>query len=290
MVKKDRGFQICANIFMLLLCACCIVPFLLLIISSLTDENTLVRNGYSFFPEQWSLYAYEYMFLRSRSIIRGYLITIGVTLVGTVCNLTLTTLMAYPLSRRDLPHRNKIGFFVYFTMLFNGGVVPSYIMWTQVFHIKNTYLALIIPNLMMSAFYIMMMRTYFAANIPDAVVEAARIDGAGELRTLIQVVLPMSLPIIASLTLLVGLKYWNDWINGLYYITKPEYFSIQVLLNRMLKDSQAMMEFTANPDQIFPSTSYKMAIAVAGALPVLAVYPFFQRYFVKGIAIGAVKG
>ena len=197
--------------------------------------------------------------------------------------------MAYPLSRRDLPHRNKIGFFVYFTMLFNGGVVPSYIMWTQVFHIKNTYLALIIPNLMMSAFYIMMMRTYFA-NIPDAVVEAARIDGAGELRTLIQVVLPMSLPIIASLTLLVGLKYWNDWINGLYYITKPEYFSIQVLLNRMLKDSQAMMEFTADPDQILPSTSYKMAIAVAGALPVLAVYPFFQRYFVKGIAIGAVKG
>lgn len=290
MVKKDRIFQTAANVFMILLCACCVLPFLLLIVSSLTDENTLIRNGYSFFPEKWSLYAYKYMFTRSGSIIRGYAITVGVTVIGTVCNLMLTVLMAWPLSRKDLPHRNKLGFFVYFTMLFNGGVVPAYIMWTQVFHIKNTYLALILPNLLMSAFYIMMTRTYFSSNIPDAVVEAARIDGAGEFRILTQVVLPMSRPIMATLTLLVGLKYWNDWVNGLYYVTKPEYYSVQVLLNRMLKDAQAMMEFSADPTAVLPSTSYKMAIAVAGALPVLAIYPFFQRYFVKGIAIGAVKG
>jgi putative aldouronate transport system permease protein len=167
-------------------------------------------------------------------------------------------------------------------------------MWTQAFHIKNTLWALILPNLMMNAFNAIMMRTYFTTTIPEAVIEAAKADGAGEFRLLWQIVLPMSLPIISTLALLVGLAYWNDWINGLYYINQDKYFSVQVLLNKMLLDTQFLKSSAGSRLNIdtrqMPSTAIKMAVAVLGALPVLVAYPFFQKFFVKGIAIGAVKG
>lgn len=294
MVQKNRLFQVVGHMIMIILCLLCILPFIMLISSSITSETSLIREGYSFLPKDIDFTAYEYLFTRSSAIGRGYLITIGVTVVGTVINLFLTTLLAYPLSRRNLPHRNVFAFLVYFTMLFNGGIVPSYIMWTQYFHIKNTYAALVVPNLMLGAFYVIMMRTNFQANIPDAVIEAARIDGAGEWRILSQIVLPMSLPIIATLTLMVGLHYWNDWVNGLYYISKDKFYSLQVLLTRMLQDVQYLMSGaggnTGDLAANMPSTGIKMAVAVVGAIPVLMVYPFFQRYFVKGITVGAVKG
>ena len=294
MVQKNRLFQVVGHVIMIILCLLCIMPFIMLISSSITSETSLIREGYSFLPKDINFTAYEYLFSRSTAIGRGYLITIGVTVVGTVINLFLTTLLAYPLSRRNLPHRGVFAFLVYFTMLFNGGIVPSYIMWTQYFHIKNTYAALVVPNLMLGAFYVIMMRTNFQANIPDAVIEAARIDGAGEWRILAKIVLPMSLPIIATLTLMVGLHYWNDWVNGLYYISKDKYYSLQVLLTRMLQDVQYLLSGaggnTGNLAANMPSTGIKMAVAVVGAIPVLVVYPFFQKYFVKGITVGAVKG
>ena len=296
MVDKGKTFQVAANLIMIVLTLFCLLPFLLLIISSITQENALVRNGYSFFPEQIDFAAYKYLLVDSTSIVRGYILSTFVTVTGTVANLAVTTLFAYPLSRRDLPGRALISFFLFFTMLFNGGLVPSYIMWTQTFHIKNTIAALLFPNLMMGAFYVIMMRTYFTTNIPEAVIEAARIDGAGELTILIRVVLPMSVPIIVTLALLVGLGYWNDWLNGLYYINEDRLYSIQVLLNKMLMDVQFLMSNTnaaqslQNQDIALPSTGIKMAVAVMGALPVLVIYPFFQKYFVKGIVIGAVKG
>lgn len=295
MIEKNKGFQIADHIIMILLCIFCLFPFLILISSSITSEMTLVREGYSILPKDIDFSAYRFLLTSSDDIIRGYIITICVTVVGTVINLTLTILLAYPLSRRDLPHRNVFSFIVFFTMLFHGGIVPSYIMWAKYFHITNTYAALIVPNLMMGAFYVIMVRTYFQSNIPEAVLEAARIDGAGEMRILIQVVLPMSKPIIATMILLVGLVYWNDWTNGLYYINKDKYYSIQVLLNRMLQDVQFLMSSSAggNASELandIPSVSLKMAVAVMGALPVLCVYPFFQKYFVKGIVVGAVKG
>lgn len=296
MVDKGKTFQVAANLIMIVLTLFCLLPFLLLIISSITQENALVRNGYSFFPEQIDFAAYKYLLVDSTSIVRGYILSAFVTVTGTVANLAVTTLFAYPLSRRDLPGRAFISFFLFFTMLFNGGLVPSYIMWTQTFHIKNTIAALLFPNLMMGAFYVIMMRTYFTTNIPEAVIEAARIDGAGELTILVRVVLPMSVPIIVTLALLVGLGYWNDWLNGLYYINEDRLYSIQVLLNKMLMDVQFLMSNTnaaqslQNQDIVLPSTGIKMAVAVMGALPVLVIYPFFQKYFVKGIVIGAVKG
>lgn len=296
MVERNRTFQVVVHILMVILCLACVLPFLLLIISSVADEKWLILNGYSFLPAELSLDAYKYLLVDSTSILRGYMISAFVTVAGTCVNLIMTTLMAYPLSRRDLPGRYVFSFFIFFTMLFNGGLVPSYIMWTQTFHIKNTIFALLVPNLLMGAFYVIMMRTYFSSNIPDAVIEAARIDGAGEMRILLRIVLPMSLPIIATLALLTGLGYWNDWINGLYYIQNDELYSIQVLLNRMLMDVQFLMSSAntaaAGNQQMgpLPSTGIKMAVAVLGALPALIIYPFFQKYFVKGITIGAVKG
>lgn len=294
MVRNDRGFQIAANTILILLSAFCILPFLLLIASSLTSEAALVRDGYGFFPKEFSLEAYKYLLFDSKELLRGYVISAGVTLVGTLGNLLLTTLMAYPLSRKDLPGKPFFAFFLFFTMLFNGGLVPSYIMWTQVFHIKNTWWAYIVPGMLMNAFYVIMMRTYFTTNIPETVIEAARIDGAGEWRILVQVVLPMSVPIVATVTLLVGLGYWNNWTNGLYYINDSSMYSIQTFLNNMLRDMQYLMTSAQssglNQNIEIPAIGIKMAVAVMGVLPVLVIYPFFQNYFIKGIVIGAVKG
>ncbi len=292
MVEKNKGFQIVAHCIMILLTLFCLLPFLLLIVSSFTDETTLIQDGYAFFPKKLSLEAYRYLLVDSTAIARGYLISVVVTVVGTTINLLLTVMLAYPLSRKDLPKRNFFAFFLFFTMLFNGGLVPTYIMWTQTFHIKNTIFALLVPGLLMNAFNVIMMRTYINSNIPDAVIEAARIDGAGEFRLLIQIILPMSLPIVATLALLAGLAYWNDWLNGLYYITDDRLFSIQVILNRMLTKTEMLKQAATTGVSMgpMPEIGIKMAVAVLGALPVLIVYPFFQRYFVKGIAIGAVKG
>ena len=294
MVKNDKCFQIIANGIMTVIVSLCVIPFALLIISSFTAEASLIKHGYSFFPKELSLDAYKTILVDSNSILRGYGLSFLLTIAGTTANLLLTVFMAYPLSRRDMPGRRALAFVIFFTMLFNGGLVPSYMMWVNVFRIKNTIWALLVPNLLMGAFYVIMMRTYFTANIPESVLEAARMDGAGEFQTLFWLVIPMSKPIIATLVLLVGLNYWNDWTNGLYYVTNDRLFSIQVLLNKMLLDVQFLMNSaisgaTARNIQL-PAIGIRMAVAVLGALPVFVIYPFFQKYFVEGIVIGAVKG
>lgn len=294
MVEKGKAFRIFSNVLMILIGICSIAPFLLLIMSSVTDEQSLVSIGYSFFPKEYSLYAYKYLLADSTSMVRAYGISILVTAVGTVANLLLTTLYAYPLSRKDLPGRNIFAFYLFFTMLFSGGLVPSYIMWSRTFHINNTIFALIVPNLMLGAFNVIMMRTYFTTNIPDAVIEAARIDGAGEIRILYRIVLPMAMPIMATIGLLVGLAYWNDWQNGLYYLTDDRLFSVQVLLMDIQRNIDSLRRSASQGASVslanLPSTGVRMAITVMGILPIMIIYPFVQKYFVKGIAIGAVKG
>ena len=223
------------------------------------------------------------------------MITIFVTAVGTVLSVLITTLFAYPLSRKELPGRSLFSFFVFFTMLFNGGLVPTYMMWTQTFHIKASLWALILPALLMNAFYVIMMRSFFTANIPDALVEAARIDGAGEYKILFKIVLPLSKPMMATLALMIGLGYWNDWMNSLYYITNEKLFSIQAIWNTIITNIQFLTSgqsaAASNVDlSQLPSVGIRMAIAVIGILPVLCIYPFFQKYFVKGIVVGGVKG
>ena len=254
-----------------------------------------MRNGYSFLPENWSLESYLYIARKGATIFRAYGITILVTIVGTSISLLMTIMFAYPLSRKELPARYPLSFFVFFTMLFNGGLIPTYMMYTNTFHIKNTIFALLIPGLLMNAFYIIMMRSFFTANIPDSLIEAARIDGAGEYLILFKVVVPLSVPMIATLALMVGLGYWNDWLNGLYYLTEPKLFSIQNVLNKMVTDVQFLQTNASSvaatlDTSKLPSVGIRMAIAVIGAIPILLVYPFFQKYFVKGIVVGGVKG
>lgn len=295
MVQKNKGFQIIAHLIMIAFALSCLLPFLLMVSSSVTAEDDLLKYGYSLFPQSLDFSAYKFLLSDSLMIARAYLVTFAVTAIGTVASLTLSTLMAYPLSRSNLPGRKAISFFLYFTMLFNGGLVPSYIMWTQFFHIKNTIAALIIPYLLLNAFYVIIMRTYFSANIPEAIIEAAYIDGAGEGQTLVQIVLPMSLPILATVGLLSGLNYWNNWTNGLYFVTETHLLSVQNLLNRMLQDMQfimssAMSGGSAETAANMPTTAMRMGIATLGAVPVLLLFPFFQKYFVKGIVVGAVKG
>lgn len=289
--KKNKTGQIILNLIFILLCVICIAPFLLMLSSSFTEEATLMREGYNFIPKVFSTYAYSYLIDSSAKILRGYGITILVTVVGTVASLAMTTLFAYPLSRKELPFRGLFSFFVFFSMLFNGGLVPTYIMWTNTFHINNTIWALLIPNLLMSGFFIILVRSYFTTNIPDALIEAARIDGAGEYKILLNIVLPLSKPIMATMALMVGLNYWNDWTNSLYYITDENLYSIQAILNTMISNVQFMQSTSvATSVGTLPSVGIRMAIAVISILPVLCIYPFFQRYFVKGIVVGGVKG
>lgn len=222
----------------------------------------------------------------------------AVTVIGTTVSIIITTMFAYPLSRRDLPGRNIFSFIVFFTMLFNGGLIPSYMMWTQIFHIKNTLAALIIPALLMNAFYIIMMRTYFTSTIPMELIESVKMDGGSEVAVLKDIIVPLSKPMMATLGFMVGLAYWNDWKLGLYYITDTKLYGIQNILNRILSDIQFLSSAVGSGMGVdmesmvasMPSTGIRMAIAVVGVLPVLIIYPFFQKYLVKGIMIGAVKG
>jgi len=225
-------------------------------------------------------------------LIRSYGVTLISTAIGTVAGLFMSIFLAYGLSLRDLPARSVLAFVVFFTMLFSGGLVPTYIMWSQWFHIKNTIWALVVPRLMVNAFQVIVMRSYFQSNIPDEIKEAARIDGANELRILFQIVLPIAKPIIATIGLMIALNYWNDWMNGLYYVTDSKLFSVQQLLNRILSDAQYLSQNNDNVEltTTIPTNSLKMALATVGSLPLILLLPFFQKYYVKGMTIGAVKG
>lgn len=292
MVENRKGYDIIIHTIMIIVCILCIAPFILLISASFTAENSLLTEGYFFWPKEISLEAYKFL-LSDNSIFRAYGVTLLLTVVGTTLSLMVTTLIAYPLSMRKMPGRRLISFIVFFTMLFSGGLVPSYMMWTQIFHIKDTFAALLFPSLLTNGFVIMMMRSYFQSNIPEEVLESARMDGAKEWYILFKIVMPMSLPILATVGLMSGLMYWNDWNNNLYYITDPNLNSIQGLLNRMLTNAQYLKQ-TATMGNVganaVPTTAVRMAVVVLGAVPILCIYPFFQKYFVKGMTIGAVKG
>ena len=280
--KSDKLFSYVSATVMLLLSLSCIFPILLLFMSSITSENSLLKNGYSIFPKEFGFDAYKYLWFSRAKIVRAYAMTIAATAVGTLSSVTITTLLSYPLSRKNLPGRNFFAFFVFFTMLFNGGMIPSYMMWTQTFHIKDSFWALIMPSLLLSGFAVIMMRTYFSTNIPDNIVEAAMIDGASELKILLHIVIPMSKPIISTVGLMTALAYWNDWLNGLYYLTKrTDLYTIQNLLNRLissadfLRNNQANSMIAANIQ--VPSVGVRMAIAVIAIITIPFTNPFWKK-------------
>ncbi len=270
-------------------------PFVLIAISSISSTESLINHGYSFFPQSWSVDSYIYMLAQGKIILRSYGVSIFVTVVGTAISSIITPMLAYPLSRKDFKLRGLFTFLVFFSLLFNGGVVPSYIMWTRVFSLKNTIWALIIPTYLMNGFNVLLVKNYFESNVPKELIEAAQIDGADELTIFSKIMIPLSVPVIVTVGMFTGLAYWNDWINGLYYINDPSLYGVQQLLIRILNNiaflrSSAGASIIGNVVISLPGDSIRMALAVIGILPILIVFPLLQKYFIRGIVIGAVKG
>ncbi len=283
------------NVAFIVLSLICLLPVVLVAIVSVTHGDSIIENGYSFMPNQLSLIAYESLFKDYGMVLGGYSVSIGITIVGTVLSVILMALFAYPISRSDYPFRNAFTFFLFFTMLFNGGLVSRYLVYTQLLGLKDSYISLIMP-LLIIPFNVIIMRTFFQTTIHPALIESARIDGAGEIRIFLRIVLPLSLPVLATMALFSTIHYWNDWFNALLFITTEEKYPLQYLMMRVLNDVQYLrsnVELAAqNPELMknLPSESLQMAMAVVGMGPILLVYPFFQKYFVKGLTVGAVKG
>ena len=286
----NAGAVLAAGLFAFL----CVFPFLFVVIISLTDEMTLNRNGYRIWPEQWSLEAYKYVFRSGDQLLQSYGVTILVTLIGTVLSLVLIALFSYAISRRSFKYRNFFAFFAFFTMLFNGGLVPTYIVVTQLLGLKDSIWALILP-LTVNAFYIMIMRTFFSISVPESIIEAGKIDGASELGIFTRLVLPLSLPGLATIGLFSTLGYWNDWFNALLYIDSANLVPLQAMLMRIENSMQFILQNSNNPSvnvgllSSLPQDTSRMAMVVLATGPIVLAYPFFQRYFVQGLTIGAVK-
>lgn len=270
--------------------AMCVFPLLLVLATSFTEEKSLALHGYRLIPGQLSLDAYNFILNDSTQLVYSYIVTIAVTVCGTIGCLFFTALLAYPISRSEFKYKYPISFYVFFTMLFNGGLVPFYILVTQYLHLKDTLWALIFPYFI-QPFFVLMMRTFFAS-LPDALVESARIEGAGELRIFFQIVVPLSTPVLATVGLFVSLVYWNDWFLALLFIEDRTLLPLQYLLMTLMSNIEVL---ASNPNGAFgianiPAESARMAMAVLATGPILFVYGFFQKYFVRGLTIGAVKG
>ncbi len=295
MTKSEKRYQIIITSIVLLLVVATICPFVLLFMSSISSESSLIRNGYQFWPKEFSLNAYKYITRNADTILRAYGLTILTTVVGTFLCLFLTITLAYPLSRKNLKGRRVILLLILLTMLFHGGVVPSYILWVKYLHIKNTFWALVLPNLLLNSFHLILMKNYFENSIPQQIIEAAQIDGAGHLAVLWHVILPMGKPIIATIMMFTILTYWNDWVNPLYFVSDSKMWSLQILLENIMNNIQFLVKNSKVAAQIglsvasLPSVSVRMAIAALGILPILILFPFFQKYIVKGISLGALK-
>ncbi|MCC6169943.1 MAG: carbohydrate ABC transporter permease [Caldilineaceae bacterium] len=276
------------HLVLLLVGAACVVPMLLVLSISFSDERALALQGYSLLPVGFTTFAYGYILQEPAQIVQAYLVTALVTAVGTAGGLLLCSLLAYPLSRQDYKLRGPLSFYVFFTLLFSGGMVPFYILMTRYLGLKDNILALILPY-MVTAWYVLILRTSFA-QLPVELLDAARIDGAGEWRIFFQIVLPLSKPVLATIGLFFILRYWNDWFLALLFIDKPTLYPLQYLLYVLM----ANINFLASNPQTtgipIPTQSARMAMAVLAFGPALFTFLLLQKYFVRGITIGGLKG
>ena len=293
--KADRKVIRIATVIMVIFSIAAILPFWILIASSFTSESSIAQNGYGFIPGEVSFEAYRYILNQWDKIGRAYLITILVTVCGTTLSLLVTSLFSYGVIQTKVRGTRVLFLLLIISMLFNGGTVANYYIWSRIFKVKDTIFALILPGYLMSAFNVILVSNYYRSSIPGELYEAAEIDGAAQMRIFARIVIPLSKPILATVGMLTAVCYWNDWTNGLYYIKEPALYSIQQYLNVVQNNLQFLMQ---NADKVgtamsmadMPATSARMAIAVLAILPMLVVFPFLQKYFVKGITIGAVKG
>ncbi|MNW23664.1 L-arabinose transport system permease protein AraQ [compost metagenome] len=284
--------QILGYLLLAIISLICLIPFILVLSSSLTEESSIIENGYQLIPSVFSLDAYSLLFEFPEQLLKAYAVTISVTVVGTVIGLFLTSMTAYVLARRDFKWRNGFSFFFFFTTLFSGGLVPWYLMIVNYLHLNDTFLVLVLPMLM-NVFYIIVMKS-FMHGIPEAITESAKIDGAGDFLIFTRLILPLSKPALATIGLFIALGYWNDWYHAMLFITKEDLMPLQYYLYKMLGNMDGMRKAMISSGAVvnlqIPTESLKMAMTIVAIGPILLLYPFIQRYFVKGLTIGAVKG
>lgn len=269
----------------------CLFPFALMISSSFMNEQEIIQEGYKLFPREFSFKAYDMLFHNSASLTRAYLVTIFITVVGTTLGLLMMSMAGFVLNRKDFKYRNFFSFLIYFTTLFAGGLIPSYILMVKYLHLKDSLFAMILPGVV-GAWSIFLMRNFMKA-IPDALYESATIDGAGDFRIYWQIFIPLAVPSLATVGLFSALGFWNEWYHGMLYIQSPDKYPLQYFLQRMINQTniQALINqgVVINSAEL-PTQSIKMATAVLATGPIILLYPFVQRYFVSGLTIGAVKG
>lgn len=285
------AFYIICYTVVILVALVCLIPFLLLISGSFTSEQWIRFNGFSLWPGEFSTEAYKIIFKTPQRILRAYGVSILITVVGTFLGLLVTTLTAYVISRKDFKYRNVLSFFFYFTTLFNGGMVSTYIFYIRYLHLQDSFWALILPG-MFNVFYLLIMRT-FVNNIPFALIESAKLDGAGEWRIFFQIIVPLLKSGLATIGLFLALGYWNDWYNAMLYMQTEAKYPLQYMLYAIQQQTQALASIASQAGiQVanLPSNSLKLAMAVVATGPIVIVYPFVQRYFIAGITIGSVKG
>lgn len=297
-MKKARDiklFNIVSYTVITIVSLVCLIPFLLVVVGSFTDEKEIIMNGYSLFPSKLSLAAYSTALKEPIAILRAYGVTISLTVIGTTLGLFIVAMTGYVLQRPDFKWRNKFSFFFYFTTLFSGGLVPWYILMVKYLHLKDTYLSLLLPPLL-SVFNIIIMKSYITG-IPQALTESAKIDGAGDFQIFIKIIMPLVKPALATVGLFIALGYWNDWYNSMLFINNEKLFSLQYYLYRIVNNVEAYKNIIAQTGGSsigstigMPTESLKMALTVIVTGPIILLYPFVQKYFVSGITVGAVKG
>ena len=286
-IKKSTStkvFYVICYTFVALMALVCLLPFIMVVSGSFSSEQAIRFQGYGILPREFTTAAYALIFKSPMTVVRAYGVSIFITLAGTAVGLLLTTMTAYVISRKDFKYRNALSFFFYFTTLFNGGMVCSYIFYIQYLHLKDSYLALILPGVFK--------RTFVSA-IPTALIESAKIDGAGEFKTFFSIILPLLKSGMATIGLFLALGYWNDWYNAMLYMNTETKYPLQYMLYALMQKTQAMSQMASSaniPLQDMPSNSLKLAMAVVATGPIILVYPFIQKYFVKGVTIGSVKG
>lgn len=293
MDKQHKKSQIILNVLFIIMSAIVLFPFLLVVSVSLTDEKCIIANGYSLLPQKFSLAAYKFVFANPASIVNAYKITIIVSVLFTLIGVFLMAGMSYVLANKKIKGRSGMSFFLYFTMLFSGGLVPTYILITKYLHLDDTLWVYIIPGLI-NPWYVFMMRTSFS-QLPTALSEAAKIDGASQYRIFFQISLPLVKPVIATVALFLFLSKWNDWMTAMLYINDSDLISLQYLLQKIMQNIQMLQNESSAAMGLMdfadiPSETVRMAMAVVVAGPALLVFPFFQKYFVKGMTVGSVKG
>ncbi|MGL1890408.1 MAG: carbohydrate ABC transporter permease [Spirochaetaceae bacterium] len=292
--KKDPqeiAFKVISYSVVTILALFCVIPIVLIVSASFSSEESIFKYGYSLFPKEFSLEAYKLIFKAPEGLISAYVVTIFITTVGTLLGLIVTSMTAYVIWRKDFKFRAQLAFFIYFTSIFSGGLVPGYIWIVKYLELKNTLWVLMLPNLT-NAWNIMIFRSYLN-NTPNSLIEAAKIDGAGDFRVYLQIVMPIAVPGLAVVGMFQALYYWNDWSLAKLYIDEAGKFPLQFFLYQLLNNLQAMQKSISGagiPIPDLPSQTLKMAMTLLVATPVFFVFPFVQKFLVKGISVGSVKG